>query len=414
MIALLEEKYSTIWRSARRTSTRYLIVWCALAVGVTSAWPGNRALALEATPQIFLDTQAYSRLIEDGDFLNRNAMSVQDIQNFLASQGSYLASAPSDQLGDEAGGRSAAQIIWDAAQGNVGSASGSWGGGVITIGPATGTISPRAIIITLQKEQSLVTIGDYQPNRLRAAMGYGCPDGGGCNPAYYGFTKQVNFGAAQLRFNYERAQGHGYSDYQVNQTKSMSYNFGAGGPNGIVTVVYTNRATASLYRYTPHITYGNYNFWRLSRTWFGMSVGGGSGANVNDYSAVSLNTYGTTIKISGTKESASTVHIGSIQVGSSGSTSWSYQFTPSVGRNNYVFEYRASGGGTQGTKTVTIERRKPGDIDGSGRVDLADLSLISNGWGVTIVGEDWRNLNPDVDNEINLLDLSIFANNWEG
>ena len=28
--------------------------------------------------------------------------------------------------------------------------------------------------------------------------------------------------------------------------------------------------------------------------------------------------------------------------------------------------------------------------------------------------DDWRNLNPETDNEINLLDMSIFANNWEG
>lgn len=382
-----------------------------MAATAVALVPVGQVWALDASPQIFLDTQAYSRLIEDGDFINKDAMSVQDIQNFLASNGSYLASAPSDQLGEGNYGRSAAQIIWDAAHGKY-DAAGTLNG--IVINESTGTVSPRVILITLQKEQSLVTISDYQPNRLRAAMGYGCPDGSGCDPDYEGFTNQVEWGSWQLRYNYERAQGHGFSDYQVNGTKSMSYNFSDPPLSGVVTVVYTNRSTASLYRYTPHITYGNYNFWKLSRTWFGMSGGSGSGSNVNDYSSITLNTYGTTVKISGSKESASTVHFGSTQVGSSGSTSWSYQFTPSLGSNNYNFEYRASGGSVQGTKVVTVERRKPGDIDGSGRVDLADLSLISNGWGVTIVGEDWRNLNPESDNEINLLDLSIFANNWEG
>lgn len=371
----------------------------------------DTAWALDASPSIFLDTQSYSRLIEDGDFISKDAMSVQDIQNFLADKGSYLAVAPSDQLGNGNLGRTAAQIIWDAAHGKY-DAGGSLNG--IVIDESTGTISPRAILITLQKEQSLITIGDYQQNRLDRAMGYGCPDGGGCNPTYAGFTKQVEWGSWQLRYNYERAQGHGFNDYQVNQTISMSYNFSDPPLSGVVTVVYTNRATASLYRYTPHITYGNYNFWKLSRTWFGMSGNGGGGANVNDLSGVTLNTYGSTVKIQGTKESSSTVYFAGQQVGNSGNTSWSHSFQPSLGRNSYIFEYRNSGGGVIGTKEVIVDRRKPGDIDGSGRVDLADLSLISNGWGAIIVGEDWRNLNPETDNEINLLDLSIFANNWEG
>lgn len=368
-------------------------------------------VAYDATPQIFLDNQAYSRLIEDGDYVAVSSMSVQDIQNFLASMGSYLASASPDQLGNGNLGRSAAQIIWDAARGKY-DAAGTLNG--IVINEATGTVSPRVLLITLQKEQSLITIGDYQPGRLNAAMGYGCPDSGGCNPTYAGFTKQVEWAAWQLRYNYERASGYGFSDYQVNQAKSMSYNFGSGQPSGVVTVVYSNRATASLYRYTPHITYGNYNFWRFSRTWFNMSAGSGSSFGVNDLSTALLNTYGTSVKIQGSKESATTIYLDGQLVAGGGSTSWTHQLTPALGKRDYGYEFRNGSGVSLGQKIITVDRRKPGDIDGSSRVDLADLSLISNGWGVKIVGEDWRNLNPEADNEINLLDLSIFANNWEG
>ncbi len=197
-----------------------------------------------------------SHLIDNDEFLAVDAISVSRIQAFLASHGSVLANYSE-------GGRSAAQIIYDAAHG-YGDASNQ--GGVplngILITSATGTVNPAVLLVTLQKEQSLVTRTTAGQNVLNAAMGYACPDSGGCNPNYVGFTKQVENAAWQLRYNYERAQGYGFSDYQVGQS------FCFADWNGTNCGSYGNRATASLYRYTPHVYNGNFNFWNLYQEWF--------------------------------------------------------------------------------------------------------------------------------------------------
>lgn len=194
-----------------------------------------------------------SNLISDFEFTNVDSMSVDEVQYFLVQQGSFLA-------GYSENGRLAAQIIVDAAHG-FGDGSGTING--ISLSPATGTVSPTVILTTLQKEQGLITMTAQNDAALRTAMGYGCPDSGGCNPNYAGLTKQVENGAWQLRYNYERAQGHGFVDYQVGQPACFSNPSG-----GTDCVVYENRATASLYRYTPHVYNGNFNFWNLYAPWF--------------------------------------------------------------------------------------------------------------------------------------------------
>jgi hypothetical protein len=188
-----------------------------------------------------------SNLISDGGFTDTTKMDTSAVQRFLSSKGSFLANFSEN-------GRSAAQIIVDAARGKN-DATGSMNG--ITVNESTGTVNPQVILVTLQKEQSLITMTSQNDDALRAAMGYACPDSGGCNAAYAGFTKQVENAAWQLRYNYERAQGHGFSDYQVGQSFTFS------DWNGSHSGSYDNRATASLYRYTPHVYNGNYNFWNL-------------------------------------------------------------------------------------------------------------------------------------------------------
>ena len=193
-----------------------------------------------------------SNLISNDEFIATNSMSTSDIQFFLQSKNSYLKDFSEN-------GRSAAQIIYDAAQAH-GDGSGSING--ITINSATGTVAPGVILTTLQKEQSLITKTSRDENAINRAMGYACPDSGGCNPSYTGFTKQIENAAWQLRFNYERAEGRGFSDYQVGQ--SFNYDGNAG--------TFSNRATASLYRYTPHVYNGNYNFWNLFHNTFAFQT----------------------------------------------------------------------------------------------------------------------------------------------
>ncbi len=198
-----------------------------------------------------------NNLINDPTFIDINSMSASDIQSFLNSKGSFLKDFSE-------GGRSAAQIIYDASHGH-GQASGSAFG--ITVDANTGTVSPRVILTTLQKEQGLLTMVTRNDGSLNAAMGYGCPDSGGCDPKYAGFTNQVEWGAWQLRYNYEA----GFKDASWRSTNYGSATFPAspGYPGQTVTidsqsVTFANAATAALYRYTPHIN----SFYTLFTTYF--------------------------------------------------------------------------------------------------------------------------------------------------
>lgn len=188
-----------------------------------------------------------NNLISDSEFINISGMSQSEIQRFLVEQESYLQSFSEN-------GRTAAEIIYQASHGH-GEASGTIGD--ISINSSTGTVNPKVLLVTLQKEQSLISKTTRDDNALAKAMGYGCPDSGGCNSSYAGFTKQVENAAWQFRYNYERAQGKGFSDYQVGE------DFCFNDWNGTHCGRFDNKATSALYRYTPHVYNGNYNFWNL-------------------------------------------------------------------------------------------------------------------------------------------------------
>lgn len=383
--------------------------------------------AVDTSRQTFYDSGVPNSLISDSDFIAIDSMSVNDIQSFLTSQGSYLTQVSEN-------GRSAAQIIYDAAHGS-GEASGSLNG--IEITTSTGTISPRSLLATLQKEQSLVTLTeadrasnpDSYTNRLNRAMGYGCPDSGGCNDKYKGFTNQVEWAAWQLRYNYEAA-GQTQSwwntyypadstqtcakQYILNQLCSITNtqsNIGDGWlPPATATVTLTNRATAALYRYTPHTFNGNYNHWKFMMQWFGVGNTSASVSSVNDTVDVSTKTYGTTIKVSGSKASGDVVYYSGNQVAGSGSTSWEATLSPDVGTSSISIEYRNSSNQVIATKKVNVERRHFGDIDGDGTIELKDLSLLGESYGVGVTDYDWRDLNGD--SVVDILDLSKLSEVW--
>ena len=214
-------------------------------------------------------------LISDAFFTYQGSMSVAEIQTFLAKKGSVLATIGSDQLGADAAGRSAAQIIYDAA--HVSRTDFAHGAGYGPSNPLLLDLNPQVILIVLQKEQSLIT-GSYVSgtpttvNALNTAMGYGCPDSGGCNQVYSGFTDQVTYGAAQLMYGYYKA---GISSYIPGQTYTIANTTGA--PyNAPATqqVTIGNSSTSSLYQYTPHVYNGNYNFWFYLGNWFGLTANG--------------------------------------------------------------------------------------------------------------------------------------------
>lgn len=143
-------------------------------------------------------------------------------------------------------------------------------------------ISAKVILVTLQKEQGLVTSRAPSDWALRAAMGMGCPDTAPCDDAFAGLATQIMSGARQLRVykvgGFGRQPGGQYVQYHPNA--------GCGG----TTVNVRNYATAALYNYTPYqpnaaalanlggtgdgcSSYGNRNFWRFYNDWFGSPTG---------------------------------------------------------------------------------------------------------------------------------------------
>lgn len=152
-------------------------------------------------------------------------------------------------------------------------------------------INAKVLLVTLQKEQSLITSTAPSDTRLRIAMGYGCPDTAACETRYYGFQNQVYSAASQFQ-RYRQNPG-GYR-HIAGQTIALATHPRSFYPNSdfvpaqcpFITATIRNDATAGLYNYTPYTpnasalanlygtgdtcaSYGNRNFWRLFTDWFG-------------------------------------------------------------------------------------------------------------------------------------------------
>ena len=198
-----------------------------------------------------------NNIISDGAFLNKNSMSENDIQAFLESKGSLLKDFSQD-------GKRASKIIYEAAQGIT--SSNIWANFGHPEWTEDVRINPQAILVTIQKEEGLIEgfyskQENYNQVRIDWAMGYGYTEST-IYDQYRGFYNQVNMASWQLYWNQKRAQGMGYSGYQVGDTMTFS------DWNGEHTVHIDNRASAALYRYTPHVYNGNYNFWFYFNKWF--------------------------------------------------------------------------------------------------------------------------------------------------
>ncbi|MEB0001336.1 hypothetical protein QN345_01195 [Cryobacterium sp. 10I1] len=151
------------------------------------------------------------------------------------------------------------------------------------------TISAKVLLVTLQKEQGLVTDNAPSASELRNALGQGCPDTAPCDSAYYGFFIQV-FSAARQFAWYGNPLGS-HTSLHVGQMSNIQYH-----PNtacGSSPIQIKNNATAALYYYTPYqpdaaalanlggtgdscSSYGNRNFWVYYNNWFGSPNSAGN------------------------------------------------------------------------------------------------------------------------------------------
>ena len=111
-------------------------------------------------------------------------------------------------------------------------------------------INPKAILVTLQKEQGLITASSTRltPRRYQIAMGYACPDHKACDSQFYGFGTQVYYAARQWRRYQLNPQ-----DYDVVAGKAVTLGYGPDSRCGSKKIVPQNWATAALYNYTPYL-----------------------------------------------------------------------------------------------------------------------------------------------------------------
>lgn len=372
-----------------------------------------RALALTADQQAFVSSGQDSNVITDNYFIDINSMTVQQIQDFLTANNSYLQNfVDNSSVGR---GRTAAQVIWDSAHGKYEAGMSTPYNG-ITVNETTGTVNPAVILVYLQKEQSLITNPSYNQWAMTASMGYFCypgvtgdNNGNNCKDIYEGFANQVANGAWQLRYNYERAQNNGFSDYQVGQVFHTSDGY---------DVTLSNRSTASVYRYTPYVFDSSYNVWNLFYNTFNFDQGGGvvippPQPTSNDTTAYNLQTYkADAVTLTGQKTTDSKAYLGDTLIADLNTNSWTTTITPTVGITNQTITYKDASNNVINSKSIQIELHKTADINNDGKVDLSDLSLLAASWGAKSPSNVFLDLNGD--GVVDILDLSILASNWNG
>jgi hypothetical protein len=270
-------------------------------------------------------------IIDDATFTDKSAMSVQEIQTFLnqhVGTGGYGKTAgqcdtygtatselgggtraqygaahgnptpftclkdyyevpktspspnlPANNYGGKAipqGAKSAAQLIWDAAQ--------------------QYNISPKVLLVKIQTESAGPLTTDDWPTMKQYyyAMGSHCPDSGpngsaNCDANYAGFSIQISSAAALMRSYLDNMRQSWWTNKKPEQVNYLLWNVApsnCGGSN----VYIQNSATAALYTYTPYqpnqaalaniygsgdgcSAYGNRNFWRVFNDWFGKTKG---------------------------------------------------------------------------------------------------------------------------------------------
>ena len=209
-----------------------------------------------------------NHIIDDSEMFDTKSLSVSDIQSFLVSKNSYLASY--NTVNAYGTLKSAAELIYDASNNNYDCSGVDLGDNPTEITRAAKcqkitTINPKFLITLLQKESSLIENPAPIQARLDWATGYGCPDGNACNPYYKGLGKQINSAALQfLAYMNE----HDRYPYKVGQTYIFTNPYNAYCSDTVTTVTPENKATAALYNYTPHVYNGNYNFYTLYKKYF--------------------------------------------------------------------------------------------------------------------------------------------------
>lgn len=285
---------------------KYLFTGLAIITAVLSVQQLAPASAMAA------DARNYNagRIIDDTVFTNSSSMTVSEIQNFINSK------VTCDTYGtktSELGGGTRAQ--WMAARGisapfrclrdymeNPSNGQSNYGTNTTPAGAISAAqiiynyarqfnINPQVLLVTLQKENGLITDEWPTPKQFVQAMGFGCPDNiapdaPACDPQYGGFSAQVYQAARHFRGYIDAGPGW----FVPFNTGWNSIAWSPSSACGRGDVYIENRATVALYSYTPYqpnqpaknaqygagdgcSAYGNRNFFLYFTDWFGSTYG---------------------------------------------------------------------------------------------------------------------------------------------
>ncbi|HYH74976.1 MAG TPA: hypothetical protein VD735_03365, partial [Candidatus Saccharimonadales bacterium] len=290
----------TLHKIIKVTQSVLLVSAAALVVAV-SLMPTPKADALNG------NQFRAGRIIDDVIFTNANAMNVYDIQAFLDSKVTCDTNGTKQSTHWNSGaGRYYTRAEWGAMNGNhapytclrnyfenTSTLQNNYGGasvpnatsaaGIINNVAKKYSINPQVLLVTLQKEQGLITDEWPWNNQYQKAMGYACPDTASCNANYAGLYRQLDGAAWQFRRYLDFPNNYGYKKGNNN----IKFNPNASCGSTIVNI--ENQATAALYIYTPYQpnqsalnnlygsgdscgAYGNRNFWRYFNDWFGSTT----------------------------------------------------------------------------------------------------------------------------------------------
>ena len=235
-------------------------------------------------------------IITDQAFTNTGTMDVAGVQAFLDQRGSACrgGSDGSPCLKDVRL-TTAYRAPDDKCAGGLSAGSNRTAADVIVEVARSCGINPQVLLVTLQKEQGLVTTTAPTATKYRSAMGYGCPDTAACDERYYGLVNQLFQASWQFR-NYTLNPTR-YS-YRAGVVNAIRY-YPASKPEcGAGNVLIRNQATANLYNYTPYqpnaaalaagygtgdacSSYGNRNFYNYFSDWFGRPDAGDAGGAID-------------------------------------------------------------------------------------------------------------------------------------
>ncbi|WP_424447259.1 hypothetical protein [Microbacterium arborescens] len=248
----------------------------------TTSTTAGATTASRVSTAVDMSTFNPSNIISDEVFFDRTTMGEVDIQAFLNARGEPCKSGHTC-LRDYR-----MNTVTKAADSYCAGYSGAVGESaarIIAKVAAACNINPQVLLVTLQKEQTLVTRPDPGSGHYQFAMGQACPDTAACDSRYHGFQNQV-YGAARQFQIY--AEGRYFTWYAPGRTWNILYHPNSG--CGSSPVYIANKATAGLYYYTPYqpnraalaagggtgdtcSSYGNRNFFRFFTDWFGSTQG---------------------------------------------------------------------------------------------------------------------------------------------